>query len=60
MGIKALAQVLGIDIPCPDVDGGQVLRLMQSGDFEMVGRYVRSDVTLVAEIHKFFSGFFCP
>jgi len=60
MKLKDLARVLGIEVPCPDVDGSNVAALMAAGEFGKVAEYVCSDVVVEREVHRFYSGFFCP
>jgi hypothetical protein len=61
MKLKQLAATLGIEVPAgEDMDGAAVEGLMQSREFEKVGKYVGSDVVVLREVHQFYSGFFCP
>lgn len=47
---KSICRALGIEIPAGDMDGSKVLDLWDVGDFEGIGRYVESDVTIEREL----------
>lgn len=53
--LKTLAEQYGIDIPCPDVDGGDVLAMTP----EERAEYVCSDVVITRALHRCFRGYFC-
>lgn len=56
--LKDLARLHGIDVPAGDVDGGDVVELLES-DPEKLGEYVRSDVEITRALHRKYQGFFC-
>ena len=47
---KSICRALGIEIPAGNMDGSQVLGLWDAGDFEGIGSYVESDVTIEREL----------
>lgn len=47
---KSICRALGIEIPAGDMDGSKVLDLWDIQDFEGIGRYVESDVTIEREL----------
>jgi hypothetical protein len=60
--LKNLARVLGIpvDEEADGVDGSQVWKLWEAGEFEKLGAYNRSDVQLTRELHRKMRGYFLP
>lgn len=56
--LKELAPLAGIEVPAGDVDGSQVQELMLTEPAK-VGEYVRSDVEITRQLHRFYSGYFC-
>lgn len=58
MKLKDLARLYGINVPAGDCDGSQVERLLKD-DPAKVGEYVRSDIHVTRELHRFYSGYFC-
>lgn len=57
--LKDLSRVYGIDVPAGDMDGGDVASLMAAKDYAKVGMYVRSDIAVLRDVHKFYRGYFC-
>jgi hypothetical protein len=53
--LKTLATQYGIEIPCPDVDGSDVLTMTP----DERAKYVKSDVVVTRELHRRFRGYFC-
>jgi hypothetical protein len=53
--LKTLVEQYGIEIPCPDRDGGDVLAMTP----EERAEYVRSDVVITRALHRCFRGYFC-
>jgi hypothetical protein len=53
--LKTLAEQYGIEIPCPDVDGSDVLAMTPAERAE----YVQSDVVVTRALHRRFRGYFC-
>ena len=47
---KSICRSLGIEIPAGDMDGSQVLGLVDIGDFDRLTEYVASDVTVEREL----------
>lgn len=58
MKLKTLCRLYGVEPLIEDVDGSAVFDLMQAKDFATVGEYVRSDVHVVRELYKKFTGLF--
>ncbi len=59
-GLKPTCRMLGMQIPADDCDGGKVYDLYQQGDFEAIGKYVRSDVQITQNLHRLkMAGYFC-
>lgn len=50
-----MATQYGIEIPCPDVDGGDVFTMSP----EERAEYVKSDVVVTRELYRRFKGYFC-
>ncbi len=59
LGLKTLAKLYGIAVPAGDTDGSNVADLWEN-DPEALGRYVRSDVEISREVHRFYAGYFTP
>jgi hypothetical protein len=57
-GLKNVAKLCDIQVPCEGVDGSQVEELWQSNP-ALVGEYVASDVIVTRKLHRMYSGFFC-
>jgi hypothetical protein len=53
--LKTLATQYGIEIPCPDRDGADVLAMTPNERAE----YVKSDVVITRALHRRFRGYFC-
>ena len=53
--LKTLAAQYGIEVPCPDVDGGDVFGMSP----EERAEYVRSDVIVTRALYQRFRGYFC-
>lgn len=47
---KSICRSLGIEIPAGEMDGSQVLGLWDAKDFDGIGKYVESDVTIEREL----------
>jgi len=58
MGLKNVAKLCDIHVPCEGVDGSQVEELWGTNP-ALVGQYVASDVIVTRKIHRLYSGFFC-
>jgi predicted PolB exonuclease-like 3'-5' exonuclease len=58
MGLKNIAKLCDIQVPCEGVDGSQVEELWRTNP-ALVGQYVASDVIVTRKIHRLYSGFFC-
>lgn len=56
-GLKELAHLAGIEIPAGDGDGGQVWKWFESGDYEKIAEYQRSDVEITRQLYKFMKGY---
>lgn len=48
---KAICRALGIEIPAGDMDGSKVLDLWDVEDWDGIGNYVQSDVTIERELY---------
>lgn len=53
--LKTLAAQYGIEVPCPDVDGGDVFGMSP----EERAEYVRRDVIVTRALYQRFRGYFC-
>ena len=58
MGLKNVAKLCDIQVPCEGVDGSQVEELHRTNP-ALVGQYVASDVIVTRKLHRLYSGFFC-
>ncbi len=56
--MKTLCDLCGIAVKEPGVDGSMVNAMMERGDLDAVGRYVRSDVWAERDLFHFGSGYF--
>lgn len=50
--LKTLVARLGIDVPAGDMDGSKVLELVDSGNWDLLRKYVESDVIVEMELYK--------
>jgi hypothetical protein len=55
--LKDLARVYGIEVPAGEVDGSQVVELLERP--EELARYVASDIEVTRSVHRLYEGFFC-
>jgi len=60
MGLKKLAACYGISVPAGDCDGSKVAEMVQAGQAEEIGRYVRSDIEITRDLHRIWTGYFAP
>lgn len=58
-GLKWISGAMGIEVQAGDVDGSQVHALYEAKNFVAIGKYVRSDVRLIQELHGMYRGYFC-
>ena len=58
MGLKNIAKLCDIQVPCEGVDGSQVEELFRTNP-ALVGQYVASDIIVTRKLHRLYSGFFC-
>lgn len=58
MGLKNVAKLCDIHVPCEGVDGSQVEELYRTNP-ALVGQYVASDIIVTRKLHRLYSGFFC-
>ncbi len=58
MGLKNVAKLCDIQVPCEGVDGSQVEELFRTNP-ALVGQYVASDIIVTRKLHRLYSGFFC-
>ena len=58
MGLKNVAKLCDIHVPCEGVDGSQVEELYRTNP-AFVGQYVASDIIVTRKLHRLYSGFFC-
>jgi predicted PolB exonuclease-like 3'-5' exonuclease len=58
MGLKNVAKLCDIHVPCEGVDGSQVEELFRTNP-ALVGQYVASDIIVTRKLHRLYSGFFC-
>ncbi|TXH10156.1 MAG: hypothetical protein E6R03_15785 [Hyphomicrobiaceae bacterium] len=58
MGLKNVAKLCDIQVPCEGVDGSQVEELYRTNP-ALVGQYVASDIIVTRKLHRLYSGFFC-
>jgi predicted PolB exonuclease-like 3'-5' exonuclease len=58
MGLKNVAKLCDIQVPCEGVDGSQVEDLFRTNP-HLVGQYVASDIIVTRKLHRIYSGFFC-
>lgn len=58
MGLKNVAKLCDIQVPCEGVDGSQVEELFRTNP-PLVGQYVASDIIVTRKLHRLYSGFFC-
>jgi predicted PolB exonuclease-like 3'-5' exonuclease len=58
MGLKNVAKLCDIHVPCEGVDGSQVEELFNTNP-ALVGQYVASDIIVTRKLHRLYSGFFC-
>lgn len=58
MGLKRLAKLYGLPVPVEDVDGSMIADLIMT-DSAKVGEYVKSDVDITRQLHRFYAGYFC-
>jgi predicted PolB exonuclease-like 3'-5' exonuclease len=58
MGLKNVAKLCDIQVPCEGTDGSQVEELFRTNP-HLVGQYVASDVIVTRKLHRIYSGFFC-
>ena len=49
---KDVARAWGVNIPCPEMDGSKVYAAFKEGNFDLIGKYVRSDVSVERDIHQ--------
>jgi hypothetical protein len=57
-GLKNVARLCNIDVPCEGVDGSQVERLMVENPM-LVKQYQASDIIVTRSLHRAYSGYFC-
>lgn len=57
-GLKKVAPLWGIEIPCPEVDGSNIYSLYQANDWETISRYLSSDIEVTRALYKKLVGYF--
>jgi hypothetical protein len=57
-GLKKVAPLWGIEIPCPEIDGSNVFSLYQANDWETITRYLASDIEVTRALYRKVQGYF--